>query len=146
NHKNVAGAGAGCGYESSDQQRNTTNLLHEHLSRLLLAGLRDDFWDRYNGLHQAASPTKVPGASSIVSCRSATLPDFQTSQESPINAQRRSRRRRVKANAKPSTGEKPVTAKAEIAPPSSESSRAGIQPLTSFNPRVIPSMASTGKK
>src|SRR5260370_31518070 len=30
----------------------------------------------------------------------------------------------------------PISAKAEIAPPSSEPSRAGIQPVTSFHPRV----------
>lgn len=81
-----------------------------------------------------------------VSARSFNLREFQASQTMPISAQSRSRLRRVNASARPSNGESPVNAKAEIAPPSSEPRRAGIQPLIIFNARVTPSMARTAPK
>src|SRR5256886_6489183 len=93
------------------------------------------------GVQTCALPISVEAVSAPPATR-----EFQTNQRMPISAHSRSRTRRVSASDRPSSGEKPVRANAEMAPPSSDPTRAGIQPLTSFNARVTPSMATMVKK
>src|SRR5215467_4277399 len=146
NQKSLAGTSPHRSQSSSDQKWNTPNRPHEHLRRLLLAHDAGEFWDGYDCLHQSASSARFVGMGRAMSSDGCARRELQASKTIPMKAHRRSRTRRVRANERPSIGENPMSANAEIAPPSSEPRRAGIHPLSIFSPRVTPSMTRIVKK
>src|SRR5262249_34937799 len=84
--------------------------------------------------------SNVPSFSDVRLCFEARARN--PSHVRPTRAQERSRARRVKASVRPSAGDKPDAAKADIAPPSSAPKPAGTNPVTIFRQRVRPSLAS----
>src|SRR5262252_3228542 len=146
NQDNLAGTRPHRSQCSSQQKRNTRNGPHEHPGRLLLAHDAGEFWNLYHRLHQRASSARFVEMGRAISCDGCARRELQASKTIPTKAQRRSRTRRVRANARPSIGENPMSANAETAPPSSEPRRAGIHPLSIFSPRVTPSMTRIVKK
>src|SRR5215469_16401946 len=144
--ENLVGAGSRCCQYGSQEKRNTRDGPHEHFRRLQLAQTPGEFWNGYQRLHQRTSLARMLGIVWAVSCTRFLAREYQASQRIPMNAQRRSRTRRVRARPRPSMGENPIRANAEIAAPSSDPSRAGIHPLSIFSPLVTPSMTRTVKK